>query len=310
MSKKVFPFLDVCKITSSGVLVLLLLFFGARAANAGTGLSIQPVKVSHTINPGETISDIISLANASEEDVKVEVAVEDFIPAAGSINVSFVGRAEGLTTVRDWIVIGEKDSFIFKKGESRAIPYTIKAPANAEPGGHFGVAFFKASKLQETGQLKISTRIGMLIFVTVPGSNLQKGKILNFTDPKFVQKGPVPFKIKFENTGTVHFEPKGEIKITNIFGKEVAKIPVEGQSVLPTGTRDLIVQWNVAGLLIGRYAAALKIIDGEGNELTGGNIAFYAFPLWYLAGFIATIVAIFFGFKFLRRKIKFSVSLK
>lgn len=288
--------------------LLSVLSFGARVANAGTGLSIQPVKVSHTINPGETISDIIYLTNASEEDVKVEVTVEDFIPAVGSVNISFVGRAEGLTTVRDWIIIGEKDSFVFKKGESRAIPYTVKAPKNAEPGGHFGVAFFKASKLQEAEQLKISTRIGMLIFVTVPGNNLQKGKILNFTGPKFVQKGPVAFEIKFENTGTVHFEPKGKIKIKNVFGKEIASIPVEGQVVLPTGVRDLNASW-FTGWLFGKYKADLNIIDGEGNNLSGKSISFYAFPIWYLAGFIAATAAIFFGFKYLRKKVKFSVSI-
>ena len=75
----------------------------------------------------------------------------------------------------------------------------------------------------------------MLIFVTVPGSNLQKGKILNFTGPKFVQKGPVDFKIKFENTGTVHFEPKGIITLANMLGKKVGEIPVSSQVVLPRG---------------------------------------------------------------------------
>ena len=297
---------------TAGLLVLpilsLVLLFGASVAKANTGLTIQPVKASHTINPGETVSGVISLTNASEDDARIEVTVEDFIPAAGS-GLQFVGRAEGLTTVRDWIAIGEKDSFVFKKGESRAIPYTIKAPADAEPGSHFGVAFFKASNLLETGQLKISTRVGMLIFVTVPGSNLQKGKILNFTGPKFVQKGPVDFKIKFENTGTVHFEPKGIITLANMLGKKVGEIPVSGQVVLPRGVRDLTAQWDFKGLLIGRYAAELKIIDGEGNELTASGLAFYAFPVWYILGFIALVIVLFFGFKFLRRKIKFSVSI-
>ena len=87
----------------------------------------------------------------------------------------------------------------------------------------------------ETGQLKISTRVGMLIFVTVPGSNLQKGKILNFTGPKFVQKGPVDFKIKFENTGTVHFEPKGIITLANMLGKKLARFPFPAKSSSPGG---------------------------------------------------------------------------
>ena len=69
-------------------------------AKANTGLTIQPVKASHTINPGETVSDVISLTNASEDDVRIEVTVEDLsLPPVAACNLS--GRAEGLTTVRD-----------------------------------------------------------------------------------------------------------------------------------------------------------------------------------------------------------------
>ncbi|MBI2476289.1 MAG: hypothetical protein HYV67_03535 [Candidatus Taylorbacteria bacterium] len=290
--------------------LLLLLLFGASVANAGIGLSVQPVKVLHTIKPGETVSGAISLRNESDEDVNVEVTVEDFIPAAGSINLQFIGRTEGVTTVRDWITIGGKGSFVFKKGESRAIPYSIKAPSKAEPGAHFGVVFFKATRLEEAGQLKIGTRVGVLIFVTVPGNSLQKGKILDFSGPSFVTGSPVGFTIKFENTGTVHFEPKGALTIANMFGKKVGEVPISGQVVLPTGVRDLIAQWDVSGFLLGRYTAALAIVDGEGNELTTKTVAFYAFPVWHLLGLMALIFALFHLFKFLRRRLKISVSLK
>ncbi|KKU03962.1 MAG: hypothetical protein UX07_C0049G0005 [Parcubacteria group bacterium GW2011_GWA2_45_30] len=276
--------------------------------SASTGLTIQPVKVSHTIEPGNSVSSQITLKNESDGTVKVEATIEDFIPAAGSVNVQFVGRAEGVTTVRDWITLDAPDSFVFEKGQARSIIYTVKAPPDAEPGGHFGVVFFKATDAKEQGQLKVGTRVGMLIFITVPGNQLQKGKVLDFSAPIFVQKGPVPFTIKFENTGTVHFEPKGVITITNIFGKEVGVVPVAGQTVLPTGVRDLSAMWDVSGLLLGRYVAEINIVDGEGNELTANKIAFYAFPLWYLLGFIVAVIALFFGVKFLKKNVRISIA--
>jgi len=279
----------------------VLLFFafftvGSYASAGTTGLSIQPVKVSHTIEPGESVSAI-----------NVDVVVEDFVPSAGTTNIDFVGRAEGLTTVRDWISLEIPDDFVFEKGGSRSITYTIQAPPDAEPGGHFGVAFFKATEITDAGTLKVGTRIGMLIFVTVPGNQLQKGNILDFDSPFFVQRGPIEFKIKFENTGTVHFEPKGAITITNIFGKAVGEIPVSGQVVLPTGVRDLNVQWNVSGFLLGRYTAALALVDGEGNELTAENISFYAFPIWYTVGFFGALIVVFFFLRFLKRRVRISI---
>ena len=294
----------------TGLLVLVGLFSLADYTNADSGLTIQPVKVSHTIEPGESVSGSILLKNASSEAVDVEVVVEDFVPAAGSGNIQFVGRAEGVTTVRDWIELDIPESFVFQKDESKTIPYTIQAPPDAEPGGHFGVAFFKATEIGDEGQLKVGTRVGMLIFVTVPGNQLQKGTILDFLAPFFIQKGPVDFEITFENTGTVHFEPKGVITITNMWGKEVGKIPVSGQAVLPTGVRDLNAQWNVASVLLGRYKADLGLVDGEGNELTANSIAFYAFPVWYVLSFFLAVMALFFGLRFLKRRVKISISSK
>lgn len=293
------------------VFLFAFLIVGAGISyGASTGLTIQPVKDSHTIEPGKSVSSQITLKNESDSAVKVEVTIEDFIPAAGSTNVQFVGRAEGVTTVRDWITFDAPDSFVFEKGQSRSITYTIKAPSDAEPGGHFGVIFFKATDAKQQGQLKVGTRVGMLIFITVPGNQLQKGRVLDFSAPLFVQKGPVPFTIKFENTGTVHFEPKGTITITNIFGKEVGVVPVAGQTVLPTGVRDLSAMWDVSGLLLGRYVAEINIIDGEGNELTANRIAFYAFPMWYLLGFIIAVITLFYGIKFIKKNVKISISKK
>lgn len=291
---------------------LLCIFFGLGVfyVHASVGLTIEPVKVSHTMEPGESVSGEIKVTNRSDQPVKVEVNVKDFVPLKGTATINIVQRAKGVTTVADWITLDPGYTFTLQENETKQATYTINAPPNAEPGGHFGVALFKASKLvEETGeQLKIGSELGMLIFVTIPGSHLQKGDLLDFSAKKFVQKGPVDFRVDFENTGTVHFEPKGTIRITNIFGKEVANVPIEGQVVLPGGVRALSASWHAAGLLLGRYKAEINIKDGEGNVLTTDSITFYAFPVWYLISFVLSIIALFFVLKFLKRKFNISIS--
>lgn len=277
-------------------------------AHASVGLTIEPVKVLHTMNPGESVSGEIKVTNRSDQAVKIEVNVKDFVPLKGTVTIQIIERAEGVTTVKDWITLDAERTFILPENGSKEVIYTIDAPNNAEPGGHFGTALFKANKIVEEGQLRVGSELGMLIFVTIPGSNLQKGNLLDFSSEKFIQKGPVNFKVDFENTGTVHFEPKGTISITNIFGREVANVPIEGQVVLPGGVRSLAASWQTAGLLLGRYVAELNIIDGEGNELTADRIVFYALPIWYLVSFIIVVMVLFFGLKFLKRKLKISIS--
>lgn len=294
---------------ASIVTQLFVLFsFVPNGALASTGLTIQPIKISETIDVGESASGYISLTNASNDAIKVELDVEDFVPTAGTTNINFVGRAEGNTTVRDWISVDSPESFVFEKGETRNIPYKITTPPNAEPGGHFGVIFFKASELKQSGQLKIGTRVGVLVFVTVPGNQLQKGKILDFSAPFLVQGRSVPFKINFENTGTVHFEPKGTIIVKNIFGKEIANVPVSGQSVLPTGSREILVNLESESFLIGRYTASVSLIDGEKNELSSEDISFYAFPVKYAAIFLGGIIIIFLILKYLKKKVNISIT--
>jgi hypothetical protein len=291
------------------LLVLVSIFALAGKVQAGSvGLSIQPLKITHTLKAGEFVSGVIQIANASDGAVNVETKTEDFIPLAGTYNIQIVQRAPGISTVRDWITLDAPKSFVLGRGAAKDVPYTIKAPLDAEPGGHFGVALFKATDIKEGQQLKVGTQVGMLLLVTVPGSRLEKGNVLEFSGPFFVKKSPIDFIIKFENTGTVHFEPKGTITITNIFGKEIGSVPVGGQVVLPTGVRDLVASVNFDGVLAGRYRATLKIFDGEGNEIVTRSHAFYAFPLWYAIAFLVTVVALFFGIKLLKKNIKISIS--
>lgn len=278
--------------------------------HASIGLTVEPVKVSHTMEPGESVSGRIKVTSRSSEEVEVAVNIKDFVPLKGTVTIQIIERAEGVTTVKDWITLDPDYTFTLQENETKEVIYTINAPANAEPGGHFGVALFKANKLaKEKEQLKIGTELGMLIFVTIPGSHLQKGNLLDFSSKKFIQKGPVDFRVDFENTGTVHFEPKGAIKITNIFGKEVANVPISGQVVLPSGVRALSAVWQTEGLLLGRYKAWISIEDGESNVLTAQAIAFYAFPVWYLVGFILSVVVLFFVLKFFKGKLNISISI-
>ncbi len=160
------------------IAVLSLCFFYVPAVTeAATGLTIQPIKISETLHPGESVSGTILLTNASDGPVDVEVSTQDFIPVGGADTIQFVGRTSGVTSVKDWITVGGSTTFSFKLGESKEIPYTIAAPRNAEPGGHFGVVFFKATR-PGTGSLKVGTQVGMLVLVAIPGNHLQKGNIL------------------------------------------------------------------------------------------------------------------------------------
>ena len=308
-----FSSLTYLKRTACAVLLACVAFMGgAGEAQASTGLTIQPIKVSQTLDPGTTYTGYINLSNASDKEVIVQVKTEDFLPSAGTNSLNFVGRAPGVTSVRDWITINKPAEFSFLQGKTESVQYTITVPKDAEPGGHFGVIFFKAiEKVDQEEQLKIGTQVGVLILVTVNGDFERTGRILDATAPSFLTNGPVPFTIKFENTGTVHYEPRGRISITNLFGKEVAVVPIEGQVVLPTGVKDLAFAWQPATrFLIGKYTASI-VIDGEGETpLASETLIFYAAPVWYILGLLIAFFVFFRIVVFLKSRVSINIKPK
>lgn len=302
MSTRRFAFLN----TAGFALLLSLLSF--TPTYASTGLSIQPVKIDQTINPGDTLDGTILLSNASDGPVDVDVTLQDFVPTAGSDSIQFIGRTEGVTSVIDWIQVGGKPEFSLKVGESVNVPYTITAPANAEPGSHLGVILFKATPSGgQTGSIKVGTQVGTLVLIAIPGNHLEKGNILDFTAPMFMQSGPVPFDIKFQNTGTVHFEPKGSIVITNMLGQKAGEVPITGQVVLPTSIKDLSFMWQTNGFQIGQYKAAATVVDGDGNVLTTQTVSFWILPVWYIVGFLIILLVIYFIIRYIRKHVRISV---
>ena len=282
----------------------------ASAASTEEKCTIQPIQ---DIRDDEARSDTqqgeILLSNASTEVTFVYISIVDFVPTSGSESFQFVGRSPGVTSVRDWITIDSPLEFTFKPGESKEIPYTIKAPADAEPGSHFGVIFFKATNAaDQDAQIKVGTQVGVLAFVTIPGKFEQKGDITSFTAPAFVQSGPVNLEMLFSNTGTVYFEPKGTIEISNMFGSKIASVPIGGYAVLPTGVKKMDFPWDVSGLLLGRYTAVAKIYDTDGNLIASATTSFWAVPIWYIVGFLVLLVILFLVINFLRTRV--SISLK
>jgi len=94
------------------------------------------------------------------------------------------------------------------------------------------------------------------------------------------------FELRFENKGNVHLLPRGEIVITNMWGKQRGVIPINQDSnfgnVLPDSIRLFEFTWKgEASLLdIGRYKADLTLGYGtEQKKFTTRGTAFWVIPL-------------------------------
>ena len=289
------------------LLFLSPVLFWAFSVDAKQGFTIFPAKISLTIDKGGEQENFIKVTNAGDSAVGVKIDVQDFVPQVGASGFNFVAKAPGITSLVDWIEI-DRQVFNLKPNESRDVPFTVKVPADASPGSRFAVVFF-ATGTSGGSQLNVSARVGALVFLTIPGDFKQSGEISNLRSPKFTfKKEAIKFDFDFTNTGTVFFEPKGLLTITNIFGKKIAEVPVEGYVVLPTGMRTISVDWLSDKWLYALfYKAHLAIaVTGKGDIATA-NTFIFALPLVPLVFALIILAILIFITWYIKRHFKFAI---
>jgi hypothetical protein len=112
-------------------------------------------------------------------------------------------------------------------------------------------------------------------------------------DKVWFESGPIEMGILYENTGSVHVNPYGELSITNMSGDEVGFIELEPWFVLPTSLRVREITWD-REFLLGRYTVNAKVNRGYDNIVDEVSVSFWVLP-WKIVGgiFLILFVVIF-----------------
>jgi hypothetical protein len=276
---------------------------------------VGPGKIDATVKPGETKVVEMTITNRTGERRIFNISVED---AAGSQDPStslvLLGDDRGPYSIKDYLSVPHY-SFELDQNQRARIPVTISVPTNAEPGGLYGSVLvntvaIKAVEGDTAGtvpQSAIIARIGTLFFVTIPGAVEKGGGLKDFTtSPKqtFYQNSPINFGILFENKGSIHLLPYGELRITNMFGDEVGFLQLDPWFVLPQSLRLREVSWD-RDFLFGRYTATVNINRSYNDTIDTMSYSFWVLPWKPLAGGFAVVFLVFFLIRAFFRKFEF-----
>lgn len=250
-----------------GILFIGLFFLSERVVTAQglAGLTLIPPKFELFANPGDIVSETIRVRNNSDSPYTVGVLVEDFSSAGEEGKVVLEeGESDEVYSLKRWIEPGS-ENLVIQPGEEATLPFTISVPRDAEPGGHYASILFQIGGGEpQPGVTSVQHRIGSLILLRVSGDVVEEGEIESFSAPSYSQKGPVTFELRVKNNGTTHIQPNGTIIITNMFGKKVDEIPLNGSNVFPGSIRRMGTQWEKENLL-GHYTATLVATYGQQN---------------------------------------------
>ena len=197
----------------------------------------------------------------------------------------------------------EPTEFTLKPRESKFVDFEISVPENAEPGGKYGSVLASTTGVIGGGitGAAVAQKVGALLLLTVAGEVKEELAIREFIAPSFLEYGPVPFTIRFENKGTVHLRPRGFVTITNWWGKKVADVEFPQLNVIPGAIRKIETEWQNKWLL-GKYTAMIVGSYGTANlPFNPPVLIFWVFP-WKLALGILIVLMLVFTFFYKTRR--------
>ncbi len=281
-------------VMSAGFAAVLLLPTGAKA------LTISPPTIDHQLNPGDTVLEVIKVFNEDDKPITVFPLVENFTAGTeekGQPQFYPAEEDKDGTALAKWITV-DTQPLTIQPMERTNLQLAINVPKDAQPGGHYGAVLLSTTPPEERTGVGVASQLATLILIRVSGDVKEIGSLAEFgyAHPQvWYNYRPVDFFIRFENSGNTHLRPVGNLFIKDMFGRQVASIPVntpDYQSVLPNSIRrfdfgwqggpvaasdgELAKEWQ--GFGFGKYKATLVLNYGNEQKLIVDEREFSIWP--------------------------------
>jgi hypothetical protein len=238
-------------------------------------LSITPPLFQLTALPGDVWQSNVKVVNANPYPMTVFAHVVDF-DAEGEVGqgkfVPIIKNDGDHTTLAEWIEVSE-GPYVIPAEQTQDIPFFVDIPDTASPGGHYAALMVSTHAPEDSehgSAINTSQSVTSLFFVRINGDIQEEGVIREFrVTKKLLERPETEFIVRFQNKGNVHLLPRGDIRITNMWGAERGIIPINHQThfgnVLPQSIREFTFGWksefNITD--IGRYKAIVTLSYGE-----------------------------------------------
>lgn len=286
------------KIKSILAALVFALMFGAAFAGQASAqeessmiLSITPPLFKVNMKPGEVWSSVVKVVNNNAYPVMVYAQAVDFKSGEAG-GVEFIKSEPDATgkgyALSQWMEMATEPISVGAFG-SQDIPFKVKLPQAADPGGHYAAILIGNKPIDNTAGsvVKISSKLASLLLVRVAGEVIEKGDVREFSTSKgFAKKTEADFTVRFVNKGNVHLRPEGEVRITNMFGQTRGVIAInkktEFGNVLPESEKKWEFNWKGESSIwdAGRMNAELFLSYGEeGKQSEVRKISFWAVNL-------------------------------
>lgn len=262
-----------------GLLVLAAGLAAAAPAGAveGESITLTPVSTSVTVDAGSARSGSFTVVN----DGTLEYT---FIVYAAPYSVANYTYDPDYTTIKDntdafqWVQF-DQTSWTLGPGERVEVPYTLRVPEGAAPGGHYGVLFAETQPRSDGGtQVLRKKRVGSTLLVKVNGDYTTAGKTADMMIDWLQLTPPLTATARIENSGNVDFSAATKMRVRDALGNVRYQQEIES-TVYPGTVRDVRAAWqNAPWFGLYRVELETKVLDTA--ETTGSYVLIA--PVWLL----------------------------
>lgn len=267
----------------------LVLATPAGAVDAES-LTLSPVSKPYKVDAGSTTQDSFTVINDGNTEY-------DFIVYAAPYSVSNYTYDPNFTTLKDntdafqWVQF-EKTSWTLKPGDRVDIPYTVRVPNDAAPGGHYGILFAETQpKEADSTQILRKKRVGVMLRTTVNGNYTVAGKHVGTTINWLQFGAPLQAKTQVENTGNTDFQSQTTFRAQDLFGN-VRYEKASDNIVYPKTIRDVESTWdNAAWFGIYKASVETKVLDEVNRSQSYVLVA----PKWLLVVLVVALIGGIYG---------------
>lgn len=193
----------------------------AQSAGAAQGVQLSPSIIELNAERGGIYTLTVEVTNVTAGDLDYAVSVNDFTSKdeTGSPKVLRNSQLPKQISIRTWTT-PSVSSFHLNTRKSSTVEFKVIVPADAEPGGHYGVLDFSGSNtnIKQTG-VGLTASAGTLLLVKVDGAIKENASIASFytvnngKESNFFENSPVSFITRVQNTGNIHIKPFGAIEL-------------------------------------------------------------------------------------------------
>jgi len=233
--------------------LLLLMPISARAAEEpkNKGLFITPVRSYQNVSPGHSTGGTFTVANITTQPADIDLSVQQFSVSDYNYDYQF-------SQIRDnWIHLS-KTRLTLKPQKSETITYSVTAPADAAPGGHYFTLFATTKLEQNPNKVQAATTL----YVTVDGTLSRTSHINSTTIPVISFGTAIDFSLDVKNTGNTHYFVYTS---GSLAGLSASNEKPESTSLLLPGKSRVVRGTIPAPILPGVYPAVygFKVDDGQ-----------------------------------------------